>query len=295
MPGSHASRTAEFMALFRALESRRAPELALFVDPYATVFLRPSLRLVVFAARLPVARRLVDWWIDRRYPGARTSGIARTRLIDDAVIVALHAGVRQVVLLGAGFDVSGLRLSGIESTRVFEIDHPSTQPAKKAALESCAGRLPDRVTFVEVDFERDDLGLRLAESGFRRDVPAMFVWEGVTNYLTADAVAATMQAIAALAAPGSRLVFTYVHRGAIDGSLSFAGMQRLTEMLGAVGEPWKFGLDPAEVGEYLKGFGFSLTLDMGARDYRAKYLRDPGHGYEFYRVALAERDASAGR
>jgi methyltransferase (TIGR00027 family) len=294
-PGSRASSTAEFMALFRALESSRAPGRAVFVDPYAALFLRPSLRLVVLAARFPLARRLVEWWIDRRYPGARTSGIARTRLIDDAVVEALGGGIAQVVLLGAGFDARGLRLSGIDRARVFEVDHPATQPAKKAALESCAAGLVDRVAFVEMDFERDDLGHRLGESGFRRDLPAIFVWEGVTNYLTADAVAATMRAIAALAAPGSRLVFTYVHRGAIDGPASFGGMRSLSAMLATVGEPWKFGLYPAEVGGYLKSFGFSLSLDLGARDYRAKVLRDPGCGYEFYRVAMAARDLATGR
>jgi len=50
------------------------------------------------------------------------------------------------------------------------------------------------------------------------------------------------------------------------------------------------GLDPAEVAAYLGTRGFRLLLDLGASDYRRRYMKD-GHGmrgYEFYRVALAE-------
>ena len=65
-------------------------------------------------------------FIDRRWPGARTSGVARTRLIDDAVAAALRDGIDQVLILGAGFDCRAYRLPGIERARVFEIDHPST-------------------------------------------------------------------------------------------------------------------------------------------------------------------------
>src|SRR5207249_10059749 len=96
------SRTAEFMAFFRALESvRRPPSARLFDDRFAPAFLRPWLRAVVGLSRLPVVGRLVPWYIDRRWPGARSSGIARTRLIDDVVRDALREKIEQVVILGA--------------------------------------------------------------------------------------------------------------------------------------------------------------------------------------------------
>ncbi len=44
MNDHHASRTAEFMALFRALESTSSAEHRLFTDVFAQGFLRPSLR-----------------------------------------------------------------------------------------------------------------------------------------------------------------------------------------------------------------------------------------------------------
>ena len=87
------STTAEYMALFRALESRRSGRL--FDDPLAAAFLSPSLRWVVRAAAVPLVGDAVAALIDGRWPGARTSGIARTRFIDDVV----HGvGVRQILL-----------------------------------------------------------------------------------------------------------------------------------------------------------------------------------------------------
>src|SRR4030095_15663900 len=97
------SRTAEVMALFRALETLRPPQERLFADPLAEHFFGSWGRALVIVARVPFARRLVERVVDRRWPGARTSAIARTRLIDDAVCLAMHHRDVQLVLLGAGF------------------------------------------------------------------------------------------------------------------------------------------------------------------------------------------------
>ena len=80
------SRTAQYMALFRALEDARPRGRRLFEDPVAASFLEPSLLRVARAGRLPLLRTGVPWFIDTRWPGARTSAVARTRFIDDVVI-----------------------------------------------------------------------------------------------------------------------------------------------------------------------------------------------------------------
>src|SRR4051812_3116830 len=102
-----ASRTAQFVALYRALETveRRRPPL--FQDPFAPLFLSPGLRRAVRAARVPALHTLIDRYADGRAPGARTSAIGRTKIIDEVV---LGAGVDQLVVLGAGFDCRAHRL-----------------------------------------------------------------------------------------------------------------------------------------------------------------------------------------
>jgi methyltransferase (TIGR00027 family) len=142
-----------------------------------------------------------------------------------------------------------------------------------------------------VDFEHHDLVQALRSAGFSQTDRAFFVWEGVTNYLSADAVDGTLRRIASIAAPRSRLLFTYVHRGVLDGSSVFAGTRQLSTTLRRVGEPWTFGLDPAEVPRFLADRGFGLVEDWGAADFRSRYLGRRARrvrGYEFYRAALAE-------
>ena len=53
---------------------------------------------------------LIPWLIDRRWLGARSSGIARTRFIDDTLLKTLQEGIQQVVILGAGFDCRAYRI-----------------------------------------------------------------------------------------------------------------------------------------------------------------------------------------
>lgn len=274
VPGrDSASRTAAYMALFRALETRRRG--GLFRDPYAARFLPRRLRAVPW---LPGAAL----YIDRRWPGARTSAVARTRAIDDLLA---EAEPRQVVFLGAGYDTRALRLPALAEVPVFELDQAPLLAAKNAVLPA-----EGRLTRVPIDFAEQEPIAVLTEAGFDPATPAAFVWEGVTNYLTAEAADATFRAVAGCA-PGGRLIFTYVHRGAIDGSVEFEAADRLRSTVSGVGEPWTFGLDPAELGAYLAERGLRLLSDEGADDYRRRLLGSAPRllrGYAFYRLAVAE-------
>lgn len=289
MVPDQASRTAEYMAFFRALESARPAHHRLFVDPYALHFLRPPLREAVGLSRFPVLGALLYWHIDYRAPGARTSAIARTRLIDELWSRALQDGIRQIVILGAGFDSRAYRVPESRSAIVFEVDHPVTLYAKRQRLSQVMPVMPRNVRFVDIDFNQQSLPVALAEAGFDSSLPALFLWEGVTNYLTRDAVDSTLRYVGTQP-PGSRVVFTYVDRGVLDGSVHFEGAPDLLRAVARLGEPWTFGLCPAEVPDFLRERGLELDHDAGAREYRAQYLGPGGQkakGYEFYHVAVA--------
>jgi methyltransferase (TIGR00027 family) len=287
----NASQTAEYMALFRALESSRRPSnIRLFSDPFAYFFLRPALKGVVHLSRTPLLGAAVPRIIDLRWPGARSSGIARTRLIDDCVSASLREGVDQVVIFGAGFDCRAYRIAGIETTRVFEVDHPATLSKKKEGVLHIFGSLPKHVVYVDVDFNTQSLGQTLQDSGFNANERSSFIWEGVTNYLTERAVDRTLSYIGKNTAPGSRIVFTYVHRGVLDGSATFGGTRHVRNTLQRAGETWTFGFYPEYLQAYLAERGLDLTEDVGASEYRARYMGASSRrvkGYEFYRVAFA--------
>jgi methyltransferase (TIGR00027 family) len=290
MQHPQASKTAEYNALFRAIESTRPATDRLFDDPFAPGFLRPSLRRVAALAFVPWLRPLIVGYIDRRWPGSRPSVIARTRFIDDALLQALRDGIEQIVILGAGFDSRAYRLPGIERARVFELDHPRTLTAKRQYLQQMLGMLPPQVVFGAMDFHQQSLAAVLQSAGFDATRRAFFLWEGVTNYLTAQAVDTTLRCVGA-AAPGSQLLFTYIHQGVLDGSRHFVGARQVARLLRRVDEPWTFGLDPAALPAYLAVRGLRLLDDVGSLEYRARYMAPQGRhmrGYAFYRAALAQ-------
>jgi O-methyltransferase involved in polyketide biosynthesis len=93
-------------------------------------------------------------------------------------------------------------------------------------------------------------------------------------------------AMIAKTAPGSALVFTYIHKGVLDGSRHFDGADLLVENVKKLGEPWRFGIEPSELSSFLATHGLRLEQDLGADEYRARYQVE-APGYAFYRVAIA--------
>ena len=289
MRDGHASRTAEQNALFRALESSQAESRRLFTDPLAWAFLTRPYGLVARLGAVPVLRELVPWLIDSRWPGVRSSVVARTRLIDDTIAASLKEPIEQMVILGAGFDSRAYRLASLGSVTVFEVDHPDTQATKRQVLVRELSVLPPHVRFVAVDFNRQSLEAVMPAAGYRESARTFFLWEGVTNYLTEVAVDTTLR-WCARAAPGSLVLFTYVHRDVLTRPGIFVGTDRLFASLAKAGEQLTFGLEPNEVPEFLAKRGLSLDSDVGAAEYRQRYFKDEARkmrGHEFYRAALA--------
>jgi methyltransferase (TIGR00027 family) len=277
------------MALFRALETARGSRARLFDDPWAKEFLCPSFRIIARAARLPGAVGLTCRFIDWRWPGARSSGVARTRYIDEAMIGALVKGIDQFVLLGAGFDCRPYRLAKLRAAHIFEVNHPDTSHVKQERLSRVLERLPPHVSYVGVDFNRDGLNRALQNAGLDLSRRIVFLWEGVTQYLNAGAVDAIFRYTVAAAA-GSQIIFTYIDEKVLGPNPQFAGMKAIRHALDKAAEPWVFGFAPAELAGYLKERRIKLISDLDASDYRALFMKHAGRcrGYEFYRIAVAE-------
>jgi methyltransferase (TIGR00027 family) len=289
------SRTAEYMALFRALETARPPQRRLFTDRLAHSFLRPSLRTAALAAGLPVAHAAICRYIDRRWPGARTSAVARTRFIDDAVTQAVSDEIAQVVILGAGFDSRAYRLAGIGDALVFEVDHPNTSRQKRSRVEAMLGRVPPHVRFVPIDFNREDISAVMRATALDLGQKILFLWEGVTNYLDEAAVDAMLRYMAT-ARVGSRVIFTYIDRNVLCPDSAYRNAHSARDLVRDVGEPWRFGFDPAGLDTYLHMRNLQLELDLGAHEYRSRYwpaAEKAMIGYEFYRIAIARVTSDA--
>ena len=287
------SRTAALVALYRAIETSRPAATRLFEDPFAPDFLPWRFRWALCVSQLPLVGAALPWsLVDGHWSGPRGTVAVRTRYIDDTLEEALRGGVDQVVILGAGFDCRAYRIRGIERARVFEVDHPATQARKKDVITRRLGALPPHVTLVPIDFTTHTLDTVMADAGYRREVRTFFVCEGVTHYLSAQAVDAVFRNVARNSAAGSQLVFTYIHRGILDGSVTFVGADTSLATVRRAGEPYTFGFDPVELPQYLAARDLILIEDVGASAYRERYLRPLGRGQEqlseFQRAALVE-------
>jgi methyltransferase (TIGR00027 family) len=282
-----ASRTAQYMALFRALETTRPPDRRLFTDPYARSFLDGSHKFFTQLSVVPFIRSIVYRIIRKRIPGALSSGLARTKYIDELLQQAVINGVKQVIILGAGFDTRGLRLDFLRDLPVIEIDHPATSKVKQERVKKCLGKLPGNIRYLTIDFNQQKLEDLATGNNIDYTVPTVFVWEGVSNYLTPAAVAATFSFVRLFAA-GSQVIFTYVDEKILVQPGEFFGGQKLLNDLEGLEEKWTFGMMPADVRRYLNTFGLELLEDFSAVDYRKNYLPERTEkGYEFYRVAFA--------
>ena len=105
----------------------------------------------------------------------------RTYWSDEAIRGAIARDVKQIVILGAGYDTRALRLA-TEGVTFFEVDRPQVQTQKKASYETMqlATKKPE---FVSVDFSREKLSEKLQQAGYDSRQPTVFVMEGVTMYI----------------------------------------------------------------------------------------------------------------
>lgn len=286
-----ASRTAQYMALFRAIESNRPANDRLFYDPFAILFLDSSLKFITKLSGISLFRNFIPKIIHNQGNGAISSGIARTKYIDDLLEKTMKEGVKQVIILGAGFDTRGFRLPSLKEISVIEIDHPDTSRFKIERLKSSHIELPSNISFYEINFEKQSLEEIFETHKISFDLPTTIIWEGVTNYLTEDSIKNTFEFTKRFT-DKFNIIFTYINRLVLEHPEEFKGTQKVMKTLKEHEESWTFGFYPEKLTEYLKQFNLTLIEDLNASEYRKKYMPervDIAEGYEFYRVVLAKR------
>lgn len=288
MKAHRPSRTAEHNALFRAIEYARRTDDQIVTDPIAKEFLTTSFRLVARLSEIRFCSALLCRYIDYRWPGARTSLVARTRLIDDHVASAISLGISQIVILGAGLDSRAYRIAGAERLRFFEVDHPNTSEVKRANIQRLFGALPAYVRYIALDFRCDQVPRSLEVAGFNPFERSLIIWEGVSNYLTEDAVRSTLSFVGSLV-QGTELIFTYVNEAVLHDPAFFDGGREVQRTISRLEEPWTFGIRPEHASQFLKECGLCLDSDHSAADYRSLYYDTATliRGYEFYHVVRA--------
>ena len=282
---------AQYMALFRAIETARPCSKRLFSDPFAASFLSRRQQWLQRAAALPLLGTFVVQAINRRRRGALSAGIARTKYIDELLEVSIAQGARQLIILGAGFDTRALRLDCLKNLPVIEFDLPETARFKRLALQAATGGLPEHVRYYEADFNKQDLDELLADKQVDTRIPTTVIWEGVTNYLTPASVNTIFRVLTRFG-KGSSVIFTYIDKHVLESPGMFETGGAPPGPRSEKDEPRAFGFYPSELPHYLDLFGFTLQEDTCAGEYRRLYMPERSglhKGYGFYRVAMAAK------
>jgi methyltransferase (TIGR00027 family) len=198
----------------------------------------------------------------------RLSHAVRARLAEDVAIAGLAAGRRDYVLLGAGLDTFAWRHPRAGEFTVWEVDHPSTQAWKRAALSrsgTVALAEPANVRFVPADLAETavgDLGL---------PGRATWNWLGVTMYLEPQATRAVLRAIAA-GSPGTTLVVNFLLAAGTLDALARAVRDSSVAAVAAAGEPVVATYTQDQASNLLRTAGFGQVELFDAAALRARYL-----------------------
>ena len=291
MNPSTASRTALATSLMRAVHSRTDPAPLLddtwgdrlVPDSVRSAFRQPALDRMEPEARAK-ALASPESILDRTLRGnaAYADVIIRARYTEDALKAAVANGIRQYVIIGAGFDSFAYRLPAYANRlEIFEVDHPATQGLKRQRLLECGVPDSNSLHFIPSDLSVDKLGAALSRSNFQPTQPTFFSWLGVSMYLSREANLDALSAIASCAPPSSELVFTYVDEIIFNSTYADTeSFRKLKDAVSSSGEAFLSGFNPSTVREQLQCAGLLLLEDLNGEQMVSRYDKDGVNGLQ---------------
>jgi methyltransferase (TIGR00027 family) len=244
-------------------------------DPYALYFL-PDHLLTEKNIKIRIQQTVSDW--ETRFPGVGHAIIARTRFIDDCLKEAIDAGIRQLVILGAGYDTRALRFKELkDEVTVFELDHPATQRMKLERIKHHVKEDVSHVRFLSIDFSEEEFDSKLLANGYDMALHTFFILEGVTYYLPESAIDRTLLFIANRSPKKSAVAFDYFPPSVADGTITLAEARALRKGLKNIGEEIVFGIEPEKAADFMKARGLRLIINLSTIDYRNVYFKEIKH------------------
>jgi methyltransferase (TIGR00027 family) len=262
------SSTAGYTCFSRACATKEEDERFRGPDHLAEIFL-PFMPRILFS--IPCLRK---WCMRKMFPtGIHEYVLARTNLFDEVFVDALDRGFSQIVLLGAGMDTRALRFEDRnKGTMIFELDIDATQRYKREVYKRKRTALPNSLVFVPIDFNKQRLADVLSGAGYREGQQTLFLWEGVTMYLEAEAVNGTLAFIHSSAVEGSIVVFDYVRASVLRYENTLYGEKAAYSTVARAEEGWIFGIEDGMIEEFLAERGFKLLSHHTPDDLESAYL-----------------------
>ena len=271
--------TAQGVAKQRLIETLSKSDERIINDPYAD-------RFVIGASIIKLMGHKLNVWLAQRFaPGFHEHLVSRTRLIDDLIKKSAASGAEQYVLLGAGYDSRAHRLELPSSLRIFEVDQAEVQARKRSKLPK---ELPnsENVTYVTVDFTNQSLTKKLMDAGFDQSKSTVFTLEGVSQYVTKEAVSSTIKGMATLTQKASSIFFiSYVNELLNKNPEVCFGKgypnaakraKLITNLAAKAGEPWISFYGAEEIESVLSQNGYSIKENVTMKDLNSQYFAPVG-------------------
>ena len=271
--------TAQGVAKQRLIETIAGADKRVINDPYADSFVIGSGFIKL------MGHKLNAWLSEKLAPGFHEHLISRTKFIDELIEKSAVNGTEQYVILGAGYDSRAHRLELPSSLKIFEVDQPEVSDNKLAKLPK---ELPnsDNVTYVNIDFSYQSLTEQLIDAGFDQKKSTIFTLEGVSQYITKEAVSSTIKELASLTRDTNSIFFMSYVDELLDknpeacfgeGYPNPAKKASLIKGLSAkVGEPWISFYNGAEIEDLLSQNGYSIEENVTLEDLNSLYFSPVG-------------------
>jgi len=263
----------------RLIETLAKSDKRIINDPYAD-------RFVVGAGLIKLMGHTLNVWLAQTLvPGFHQHIISRTRFIDDLIKRSAGSGIEQYVILGAGYDCRAHRLELPSSLRIFEVDQPEVQARKRSKLprQLCDS---ENVTYVPVDFTHQSLTKQLMDAGFDQSKSTVITLEGVSQYITKEAVSSTIKEMATLTQKANSIFFiSYVGERLNtnpeacfgEGYPKAAKRVEIIKYLSAkAGEPWISFYPAEEVEKLLLQNGYFIEENLTLTNLNCQYFAPVG-------------------
>ncbi len=272
------SESAVYMAILRAAHLYIDGEPKILEDRFAILFIGNKYETIFQKSK--------DFFQTSQAKIVRSLTLCRSRITENLLDEAINRGVQQYIILGAGLDSFAFRRLDISNKlQIFEIDHPKSQQWKRKSLQKAGIIKPDNLSLIPVDFEKQSLPVEMIQGGYNPDAPSFFSWLGVTQFLSEEAVFATLDYVAKSAAPGSEIVFQYCLP---DSSLNEEEQKQRAfarQKGDEIGEPWKSTFNRDYLISKLKELGFNKVENIdqkAAESHLSEYFLNRDDGLELF-------------
>ena len=271
--------TAQGVAKQRLIETLAKPDERVINDPYAD-------RFVLGAKLIKLMGHKLNIWLGQKIvPGFHEHLISRTRFIDDLINESAAKGIEQYVILGAGYDTRAHRLELPSSIKIFEVDQVEVQATKRSKLPKELTDL-ENITYVAVDFNRHSLTERLIDEGFDQSKSTIFTLEGVSQYITKEALNSTIKEVAKLTQKARSLFFLSYVNELLDKNpkacfgTGYPGAKKRASLIrygsAKVGEPWISFYSTEDIESLLSKNDYTIIDNVTLRDLNSRYFAPVG-------------------